>query len=61
MAIPTPRSLSALCQTSLPLMLRHSSGKRMLSRVADIVESDRWNSFDHFHRTTEKQIGRAHV
>ena len=56
MAIPTPRSLSALCQTSLPLMLRHSSGKRMLSRVADIVESDRWNSFDHFHRTTEKLV-----
>jgi aminoglycoside 3-N-acetyltransferase len=56
MAVPTPKSLATLCRTALPLMLKHSSGRRMLNQVDDIVESDRWNSFDHFHRTTEKLV-----
>lgn len=57
MSVLTPKSLQNLCKMALPQMLKLSSGKSMLKQVSDVVESDRWNSFDHFHRTTEKLVG----
>ncbi len=52
----TPRSLNALCRNTLPLLLRQTSGKRMLKQVAEVVDSDRWNSFDRFHQTTDTLV-----
>ncbi len=56
MAVQTPKSLQTMCRTILPQLLALSSGRRILRQVAEISESDRWNSFDHFHRTTEKLV-----
>ena len=52
MAAPTPPSLSRFCRRALPLLLREVRGKRMLAAAAEVVETDRWNSFDRFHETT---------
>jgi len=57
MAARTPPSLNALCRETLPQLLRQTNGRQMLKQVADLVESERWNSFDQFHRTTEKLVG----
>jgi len=56
MAVQTPKSLQTMCRTILPQLLALSNGRRILRQVAAIAESDRWNSFDHFHRTTEKLV-----
>ncbi len=56
MAVRTPPSLNKLCRETLPLFLRQADGRKMLKQVADLVESERWNSFDQFHRTTEKLV-----
>ena len=52
-ALPTPRSLGRLCRDTLPQVLAFSDGKRMKSNVARIAETDRWNSFERFHETTQ--------
>ena len=56
MAVRPPSSLNALCRDTLPLLLRQADGRQMLEQVADLVESERWNSFDQFHRTTDKLV-----
>jgi aminoglycoside 3-N-acetyltransferase len=56
MPLRTPPSLNALCRDTLPLLLRQADGRQMLKQVADLVESERWNSFDQFHRTTDKLV-----
>ena len=56
MAVQTPKSLQTMCRTILPQLLALSNGRRILRQVAAIAESDRWNSFNHFHRTTEKLV-----
>ena len=53
MSLPTPRSLTRLCRQVLPQILSVSDGRRMCSQVARIAETDRWNSFDRFHETTQ--------
>ena len=52
------RSLQRLCRETLPLMLRETSGKELLGAVRDVVATDRWNSFDRFHETTETLVRR---
>ena len=56
MASRTPRCLAAFCRDILPRLLRHTDGRRVLSSVAAIVETDRWNSFDRFQETTETLV-----
>ena len=56
MAVRTPSSLNALCRNTLPLLLDKTNGRQMLKQVSDLVESERWNSFDRFHHTTEKLV-----
>ena len=53
-----PRSLLKLCRQTLPLILRETRGKGMVDAVAEIVETDRWNSFDRFHQTTKILVRR---
>jgi aminoglycoside 3-N-acetyltransferase len=49
----TPPSLVRFCGQVLPLLHRQADGRRALGVVADIVATDRWNSFDRFHDTTK--------
>jgi aminoglycoside 3-N-acetyltransferase len=51
--LPTPKPLSRLCRQVLPKILAASDGRRMRSQVARIAQTDRWNSFDRFHETTQ--------
>ncbi|MFH1567585.1 MAG: AAC(3) family N-acetyltransferase [Gemmatimonadota bacterium] len=48
-----PRSLNRLCRQVLPPVLGATDGRRLLRTVAEIVETDRWNSFDRFHQTSD--------
>jgi len=56
MSVRPSRSLSRFCGQSLPSMIAAADGKRMLDTVAQIVDTDRWNSFDRFHDTTETLV-----
>ena len=56
MSIRTPRSLSAFCRQTLPLLLQETSGRRMIQAAAEVVDTDRWNSFDRFHDTTRTLV-----
>ena len=58
MAFTRPRSLRVFCRQTLPLMLRETGGRGMVEAVAEIVETDRWNSFDRFHDTTKTLVRR---
>jgi len=53
MRFRTPRWLAEYCNRTLPPILRAVDGRRILDSVEKIVETDRWNSFDRFHETTE--------
>ena len=53
-----PRSLQKLCRETLPLILRQTRGQGMVEAIAEIVETDRWNSFDKFHETTKTLVRR---
>ena len=53
MATRTPRSLAAFNRKILPLIDRASSGSRILNDIKSIIATDRWNSFDRFHDTTD--------
>lgn len=52
----TPRSLSKFNRTAVPAILGAVKGREMLRTVAEIVETDKWNSFDRFHETTETMV-----
>ena len=49
-------SVRSLNRNILPTFLKEASGRNMLRGIGEIVESDRWNSFDQFSRTTEKIV-----
>ena len=52
MARSIPPSLRRFCRQIQPQLLQACRGRRVLERVGEIVETDRWNSFDRFHQTT---------
>ena len=56
MAYRTPPTILKFCRTVLPLIQKATDGRRILSDVADIVSTDRWNSFDRFHDTTRALV-----
>ena len=56
MAWRAPRSLTAFCREILPLLHEHTQGERLRQTVAQVVETDRWNSFDRFHETTKTLV-----
>ena len=45
--------LKNFCDKALPLLRGCADGDRILETVSDIVATERWNSFDRFHETTE--------
>ncbi|NLF32486.1 MAG: M28 family peptidase [Planctomycetes bacterium] len=49
--------LSRFCRTILPALVKAADGPQTLANVQRIVATDRWNSFDRFHRTTETLTG----
>ena len=55
------KSLQRLCRETLPLMLREASGKELMGSVRAVSATDRWNSFDRFHKTTETLVRRYEV
>ncbi|MBT4976944.1 MAG: DUF4910 domain-containing protein [Gemmatimonadetes bacterium] len=55
------KSLQKLCRETLPLMLREASGKELMGSVREVSATDRWNSFDRFHETTETLVRRYEV
>ena len=50
--MPSPKSLQRLCRETLPLMLQQANGQQIMAAVRDVVQTDRWNSFDRFGETT---------
>jgi len=50
--MPSPKSLQQLCRQTLPLMLQQANGQKIMATVRDVVQTDRWNSFDRFGETT---------
>ncbi|MBI2504793.1 MAG: DUF4910 domain-containing protein [Candidatus Latescibacteria bacterium] len=53
MPASVPRSLRQLCRQVLPLLMDRADGRRLLGDVEAVVETDRWNSFDRFHQTSQ--------
>ena len=51
--IRLPKSLTRFCRQVIPVLHRATSGRRILQTVRRIVETDRWDSFDRFHETTQ--------
>ena len=58
MSVRTPPSLNKFCRQVLPLLLREARGQDVIQAVAEIVETDQWNSFDRFHETTRTLVRR---
>lgn len=56
MSSPKVASIRSLNRKILPVLLRKTSGRKMLRQIDDLIESDRWNSFDQFNRTTKKIV-----
>ena len=56
MAVGTPRSLSAFCRTVLPHLVAATDKRRLLKTAAEVVGTDRWNSFDRFHEPTRTLV-----
>ena len=56
MAWPIPISLTKFCQKTLPLLSHQVKEDRLMETVATIIETDQWNSFDHFHDTTKTLV-----
>src|SRR6266851_3740741 len=56
MAWRAPPSLTTFCREILPLLHEQTQGERLLRTVAQIVATDRWNSFDRFHETTQTLV-----
>jgi aminoglycoside 3-N-acetyltransferase len=52
------RTVSKFCRTVLPLIQKKTRGSRILDDVAAIQATDRWNSFDRFHETTDTLVRR---
>ncbi|MCZ6635446.1 MAG: M28 family peptidase, partial [bacterium] len=54
--MPTPRTLAHFNKTVLPLLHKTVRSQRILNDIAHIVKTDRWNSFDQFHKTTQTLV-----
>lgn len=52
----TPRRLATYIRQTLPTIDNATQGRRILNDVKRIVETDRWNSFDRFHDTTQTLV-----
>ena len=52
MSTRTPAALGRFCRQTVPQLIAATDGRRMLEAAADVVDTDRWNSFDRFHDTT---------
>ena len=48
-----PPSLEAVVRDALPAFLGRVDAERAMHCVREVVASDRWNSFERFHETTE--------
>ncbi len=46
--------LAAFCRDGVPLLAQRADGSRALADVERLVETERWCSFDSFHRTSER-------
>lgn len=46
-------SVRRLCRQVLPQLVERTEGRRILGDVEMVVETDRWNSFDRFHQTSQ--------
>ncbi len=53
MSAAIPRSVRQLCRQVLPQLMDRADGRRILGDVEAVVETDRWNSFDRFHQTSQ--------
>lgn len=53
MAASVPPSVRKLCRQVLPPLMAQTDGRRVLADVQAVVETDRWNSFDRFHQTSQ--------
>jgi len=51
-----PISLTKFCQKTLPLLSHQVKEDRLMKTLATIIETDQWNSFDHFHDTTKTLV-----
>jgi aminoglycoside 3-N-acetyltransferase len=51
-----PSTLNRFCREILPSILHETSGERLLETAAAVWETDRWNSFDRFHDTTQTLV-----
>jgi hypothetical protein len=51
--VTPPRSVDLFCRDIVPLLHRRVSPERLVELVAEIVATDRWNSYDRFHQTSE--------
>jgi aminoglycoside N3'-acetyltransferase len=51
--VTPPPSVERFCHDIVPLLHRAVNESRLAELVAEIVATDRWNSFAAFHRTTE--------
>ncbi|MBT5873306.1 MAG: M28 family peptidase [Candidatus Latescibacteria bacterium] len=56
-----PLSVKTFCKNTLPQVHAAVIGTRMIDDVRDIVETDRWNSFDRFHDTTKNLVNKYHA
>lgn len=56
-----PLSVKTFCNSLLPQIHAAVNGPRMIDDVRDIVETDRWNSFDRFHDTTTNLVSKYHA
>lgn len=49
----SPQSLKTLCHRTVPAFLRAADGRKMIHTTKAVAQTDRWNSFDKFHETTD--------
>jgi len=57
-SVTPPSSVARCCQDLVPLLSQHVSEARLTTLVAEIVATDRANSFDRFQRTTDTLMRR---
>lgn len=53
MSRSVPRSIGKFNRDVVPILHRNIQPDRMLKNIKRIVATDRWNSFDQFHKTTD--------
>lgn len=56
--ITPPPSVNRCCRDIVPVLHQSVSESRLTALVAEIVATDRWNSFDVFHQTTDTLLRR---